>query len=90
MAEKLAGRMTEILGRPVVSEVVFAQVADTDVSVEFDCEIDGSQIPEEVRIYLAESALHILESSPLTREGSAEVWIRQGQPETITIENQAS
>ena len=72
---KLAKRIAEIFG--------YEEVADTDVSVEFDCETKaGKSIPEEVRRYLAESVLSILDSNSLTKDGSGEVWIRQGKPDT--------
>lgn len=82
---ELGKRIAEIFGykEPITAELEFAQEADTDVSVEFDCEIKpDTSLPEEVRKYMAESVLHILDSNQLTKEGSAEVWIRQGQPDT--------
>ena len=82
---KLAKRIAEIFGyeEPITAELEFAQVADTDVSVEFDCETKaGKSIPEEVRRYLAESVLSILDLNSLTKDGSGEVWIRQGKPDT--------
>lgn len=72
--------MKEILGLGgIEAEVEFTESADTDAAVEFDC--DGNSIPENVRRYMAESVLYLLDSTQL-REGSGEVWIRQGQPET--------
>lgn len=85
VALEISKRMTEMLGlkEAITAEVKFADAADTDVSVEFDCGTEpGSSIPEEVRKYMAESVLHILDSSRLTKEGSGEVWIRQNKPET--------
>lgn len=82
---EISKRMTEMLGlkEAIDAEIKFADGADTDVSVEFDCETkSGSSIPEEVRKYMAESVLHILDSSRSTKEGSGEVWIRQNKPET--------
>lgn len=89
VALKLSNRMKEILGlKEVTTEVKFADFADTDVSVEFDCETDpNNSISKEAREYMAESVLHILDSSRSTKEGSGEVWIRQGQPQRTIFEN---
>lgn len=84
---ELSKRIAEIFGyeSPIKAETEFAKAADAEVSVEFDCGIDrGHAIPENVRKYMAESVLHVLDSSPLTKEGTGEVWIRQGQPHTKT------
>lgn len=85
---KLANRFGEILGTRVKAETEFAIDADSDISVEFDCDVaPNSQISENARLFLAESALHSLESTRISREGSAEVWIRQGSPTTTSIKN---
>jgi len=84
VALKLSKCMTEILGlkETITAEVKYADLADTDVCVELDCEPElNNFIPKEVREYMAESVLHILNTSQSTKEGSAEVWIRQGKPE---------
>ena len=89
VASKLSSRLTEILGRKeaITAEVEFADFAETDFSVEFDCETDpNNSISQEVREYLTKSVLSILDSSRSTKEGFGEVWIRQGQPERIVFE----
>lgn len=88
VALKLSRRLTEILGlqEAITAEVEFADFADTDVCVEFDCETGpNNSLPQEVREYLAKSVLYILDSSRPTQEGSGEVWIRQGQPERMVF-----
>jgi len=87
VALKLSNRMTEILGlKEVTAEVEFADFADTDVSVEFDCETKpNNSISQEIRKYMAESVLYILDSCQSTKEGSGEVWVRQGQPERVVF-----
>lgn len=88
VASKLSRRLTEILGRQeaITAEVEFADFAETDVSVEFDCEtVPNNSIPQEVREYMAKSVLYILDSSQPTKEGSGEVWIRQGQPKRMVF-----
>lgn len=90
VALKISNRMTEILEprEPVAAEVEFAESADTDVSVEFDCGVESSKIiPEEVRKYMAESFLRVLDSNRTTKNGSGEVWIRQGKPERMVFDN---
>lgn len=90
VALKLSRRAAEILGRgeAITTEVEFADSADTDVTVEFDCELEpNNSIPQEVREFMAESVLHILNSTWATKEGSGEVWIRQGQPERMIFDN---
>jgi hypothetical protein len=88
VALKLSKRMTEMLGREdvVKTEIEFVDAADTDFSVEFDCETQPNKlIPQEARQCMAESALYILDQDKPTKEGSGEVWIRQGQPKTYTF-----
>ena len=88
IASEISKHMTEILKpeNAVTAEVEFADSADTDISVEFDCEVEPNKlIPPEVREYMAESVLHILDSNRSTKDGSGEVWIRQGQPERSVI-----
>lgn len=88
IVSEISKRMTEMLElkETVAAEVEFADSADTDISVEFDCEVEPNKlIPIEVREYMAESVLHILDSNQTTKGGSGEVWIRQGQPERLVI-----
>lgn len=86
--KKVADNIGQILGIPISIETIFAIEADSDIAVEFDCGVEPSLIiPENVRIYLAESVLHTLESLRIAKESSAEVWIRQGKPATTTIES---
>jgi hypothetical protein len=90
VSAELARRMAEILGSevPIAAEVEFAAAADTDIAVEFDCEtVEGQAVlPESARRFMAKTALQVLDGNPLTREGSAEVWIRQGRPEVQEFE----
>lgn len=89
VAREISNRITEIFkfNEVVTAEVKFADLADTDVSIEFDCETESDNpITEEVRQFMAESVLHILDSNRSTKDGSGEVWIRQGQPERLVID----
>lgn len=85
VASELSRRLTEILGlKEIKAEVEFTELADTDIAVEFDCDTEpGKLIPEEIRKYMAESVLNLLGSNDHTKEGSAEVWIRQGKPKVV-------
>lgn len=81
----LGHKLAEVLGLPENSPIpVCIQptlFADTDFAVEFDCLTTGAyQIPEDVRIYLAQLVEQQLNQNFATKNGSAEVWIRQGQP----------
>ncbi|OGD00048.1 hypothetical protein A2701_00020 [Candidatus Amesbacteria bacterium RIFCSPHIGHO2_01_FULL_47_34] len=72
--------------RNIAVSVVTAAEADTDFSVEFDCQPQkGNKLPPEIRGYLAGLVEQYLNSNPSTRKGSAEVWIRQGIPQTEII-----
>lgn len=79
-------KLSEVLGLPEDSPIPVhvqpALFADTDFAIEFDCQsITGYQISEEVRTYMAQLIEQELNQNPSTRDGSAEVWIRQGQPD---------
>lgn len=76
-AEKLLGLPENTKGRVTI---ITPEYADTDISLEWDCSSD-SLIPERVRETLATVLLNMLDTNPLTREGSAKVWVRQGVPE---------
>lgn len=83
--EDVGKKLSEVLGLPEDSPIpVHVQptlFADTDFAVVFDCQpISGYQISEEARIYMAQVIEQELNQNPSTRDGSAEVWVRQGQP----------
>ena len=60
--------------------ILVPRYADTDIAVEFDCLSTGEDpIPEAIRQTAAEQLMSYLDTHQLTREGSAEVWIRQGR-----------
>ncbi|MBN2100440.1 hypothetical protein JW710_00900 [Candidatus Dojkabacteria bacterium] len=80
---EVATRFSKILGIPIdgiKTEVITTLDADADFSVEFDCRTEGEVLPEGVRDYLALTAEAVLNEDPLTRDGEAEVWIRQNRP----------
>jgi len=94
VAREISGLLAETLGLPeqtqIKSEVLLTCYADTDVSVEFDCQPKGSSlIPDELREYAARKVEQYLNRHQLTKTGEAEIWIRQGNPQTeiITSEN---
>lgn len=83
--EGIGNKLSEVLGLPEDSPIPIhvqpALFADTDFAVEFDCQpVSGYQISEEARIYMAQLIERELNQNPSTRDGSAEVWVRQGQP----------
>ena len=83
--ESVGKKLSEVLGLPEDSPIpVHVQptlFADTDFAVEFDCQpISGYQISEEARTYIAQLIEQELNQNPSTRNGSAEAWVRQGQP----------
>jgi len=87
VTQEMAKIMGETLGIPAQTklrtEVLVADKADSDISVEFDCQPEGSLIPRELREYGAGRLEQLLnEKLPA---GEAEVWLRQGQPEVTTI-----
>jgi len=61
----------------VVKVVVMREV---DFSVEFDGDIKGDKMPEDIRGYMANAALHTING--IKPNCTGEVWIRQGQPNT--------
>jgi len=83
--EDISVRLREILGLPegaVGLEIVRATAADTDTSVEYDCETkSGKPIPEGVRKFMAKTVMEVLNGDGKIGERSAEVWIRQGKAE---------
>jgi hypothetical protein len=90
MAEEMNSLVRETLGIKEENrggfEVVYAEVADADVSVEFDCQPgDGEQITEEHREYVAAKLEKYLNEKGMVGQGNAEIWIRQGFPETHTF-----
>lgn len=90
LAKETARRILEALGIPgnteCQTEVVKAKVADCDFSVEFDCQpAPGVKVSQEDRINAALQVEQLLNHSGLTQEGSAEIWIRQGDPKRQTF-----
>lgn len=87
--------LAETLGLPEENggqiELLVAEDCDTRFSVEFDCQPrEGFIIPESVRQFAAKKVEHSLNTNSLTREGSAEIWIRQGKPAIDVIPKTAS
>lgn len=83
--EGVGRKLSEALGLPEDSPISVhvqpALFADTDFAVEFDCQpVTGFQISEEARTYIAQLIEQELNQNPSTMDGSAEVWVRQGQP----------
>lgn len=77
----------ETLGLPnVETEVVWTEYADSEVSMELDCQVEGNyRIPSEAREAAAKSAERALNQNIHTRDREAEIWIRQGDPEVETF-----
>ncbi len=90
IAKEVWTLISETLGVPEqVGEiqVQIALLADAKFSVEFDC-LSDPPIPQEAREEAAKKVMDYLNTDRLTqdeRDGSAEVWIRQGSPTTITV-----
>lgn len=87
VTQEMACLMTETLGIPeqteLRTEVLVADKADSNISVEFDCQPEGGLIPQELREYGAGRLEQLLnERLP---NGEAEIWIRQGEPQATTI-----
>jgi hypothetical protein len=80
----------ETLGLPEVkSEVVWTEIADSEVSVEFDCQVEGDyRISSDVREAAAKSVEDALNRNLHTRDRETEIWIRQGSPEIETFSSQ--
>ncbi len=83
--EGVGRKLSEVLGLPEDLPILFhvqsTLFADTDFAVEFDCQPIGDyQISEKARTYIAQLIEQELNQNPLTRDGSAEVWVRQGEP----------
>lgn len=83
--EGVGKKLSEILGLPEDPPIpIYIQptlFADSDFTVEFDCQPIGDYlIPKEARTYMAQLIEQELNQNPSTRNGNAEVWIRQGQP----------
>lgn len=68
-------------GYPRRHIVLFPAIAETDISVEVDFPSERGTILEVKRNYLAKNIEAVLNRSEGTREGSATIWIRQGQPD---------
>lgn len=87
LTEEMVRLMAETLGIPketrLRTEVLVADKADSDISVEFDCQTEGGLIPQSLREYGAERLVRLLnEELPV---GEAEVWVRQGNPKVTAI-----
>ena len=85
--ESVGKKLSEALGlpenRPIPVHVQPTLFADTDFAVEFDCQPKpGYQVPAEARTHMAQLIERELNQNSSTRNGSAEVWVRQGQPVT--------
>lgn len=83
--EGIGKKLSEIFGLPEDSPIPVhvqpALFADTDFAVIFDCQPIGDyQISEKARTHMAQLIEQELNQNPSTRNGSAEVWVRQGQP----------
>lgn len=84
--ERVGRKLSEALGlsesTSVPVHVQPALFADTDFAVEFDCQpvSSGYQISERARTYMAQLIEQELNRNPATKDGSAEVWVRQGRP----------
>lgn len=81
--------IAESLGLPerteIQTELEYAHQADTDISVEVDFQLKpGHSITEEARGFIAREIEKYLNENTLTQEGTAEIWIRQGEPEIFT------
>ncbi|OGM37013.1 hypothetical protein A3E13_03620 [Candidatus Woesebacteria bacterium RIFCSPHIGHO2_12_FULL_40_20] len=91
VAEKISDLLAESLGLPEQkernTEVKVAQQADSGISIEFDClPKEGHLIPQELREYVGRKIEHYLNTHGFIRnEGDAEIWIRQGNPETNIV-----
>ena len=90
MAEQMYTLTRETIGIPEEREggfeVVYAEVSDVDVSVEFDCQpSENEKIIEEHREYVAARIERYLNKKGLVGEENVEIWIRQGQPEVHTF-----
>lgn len=87
ITKEMARLMGKTLGvseaNGIQAEVVVADKADSNISVEFDCRPEGGLIPQELRERGAGRLEQLLnENLP---SGEAEIWIRQGRPEITTI-----
>jgi len=83
--EGVGKKLSEVLGlpedTPISIHVQPTLFADTDFAVVFDCQPDPSyQISGIARTYMAQLVEQELNQNPSTRDGTAEVWVRQGQP----------
>ena len=91
VAEKVSDLLAESLGLPEQIErnveVLVARQADTRISIEFDClPKEGNLIPQELREYAGQKIEHYLNTHNfIGNEGDAEIWIRQGNPETNIV-----
>ncbi len=75
--------ISETLGLPedisVQNDEITAIYADTDLSSEIDLRTkDGSVVNPEIMEYLAQKIEQLLNQNPNTKDGSAEIWVRQG------------
>jgi len=90
IVREISALIVETFGLPeqtqVQTEVLSACYADSDISVEFDCQPEeGYLIPEELREYAAKRIERCLNQNQLTKAGEAGIWIRQGKPQTEII-----
>jgi hypothetical protein len=68
-------------------QVIPAEVADSDIALEFDCTLVKSHnLPRNVRMYIARTVENLLNEDEKTREGVREIWIRQGKPREWVFE----
>lgn len=90
VAGEISALFAETFGLPeqtrAQTEVLLACYADSDISVEFDCQPEEDYlIPGELREYAARRVEQYLNHNQLTKIGEAEIWIRQGRPQTEII-----
>jgi hypothetical protein len=89
-AREMARRTAEILGLPEMPmdsvRVVYADYADAQASVVFDCRPQaGHELSEGARQRIAEDVMDCLDKNPLTHNVFVEAWIRQGEPRPFTF-----
>lgn len=69
-------------GIAINTEIIYPKVADCDLTVEFDCLPQSDhQMSEETRLLVAHRLEQLLNNTPQTKTCSAEIWIRQGEPQ---------
>ena len=90
VAREIYRLITDTLGIPEQipgqAQVLEAEYADSDISIEFDCQPNpGHHISQVMREAAAKRVEHFLNTHHLTQSGSAEIWIRQGLPQSLAI-----